>query len=173
MMSLIFQKTLRRWSYKKGILKICSKFIGEHTCRSVISIRMQSNFMLHFFKTSFPKNTSGGLLLTFCLSVCLPVCLSVCMYVCMSVCLYDCLSHNWLHRSFPYYFSKKLKYSTGDMPCYLKDTRAQVTWFKIIYAKTISYPYVTEFLTQLTLYWQKFVLYRNQTIDLLCKSMDW
>ena len=111
MMYLIFQKTLRRWSYKKGILKICSRFIGEHTCRRVISIRMQSNFMLHFFKTSFPKNTSGGLLLTFCLSVCLPVCLYVCMYVCMSVCLYDCLSHNWLHRSFPYYFSKKLKYS--------------------------------------------------------------
>ena len=33
----------------KGILKICSKFIGEHPCRSV--------------RTPFPKSTSGRLLL--------------------------------------------------------------------------------------------------------------
>ena len=29
----------------KGILKICSKFTGEHSCRSVIPIQLQSNFM--------------------------------------------------------------------------------------------------------------------------------
>ena len=29
---------------EKGILKICSKFTGEHPCRSVISIQLQSNF---------------------------------------------------------------------------------------------------------------------------------
>ena len=28
----------------KGILKICSKFTGEQPCRSVISIKLQSNF---------------------------------------------------------------------------------------------------------------------------------
>ena len=28
----------------KGVLKICSKFTGEHPCRSVISIKLQSNF---------------------------------------------------------------------------------------------------------------------------------
>ena len=60
----------------KGVLKICSKFTGEHPCRSVISIKLQSNFieitrwdwfspvnLLHIFRTIFYKNTSGGLLL--------------------------------------------------------------------------------------------------------------
>ena len=60
----------------KGVLKICCKFTGEHPCRSAISIKFQSNFieialwhgcsfvnLLHIFRTPFPKNTSGGLLL--------------------------------------------------------------------------------------------------------------
>ena len=60
----------------KGVLKICSKFIGEHPCRSVISKRLQSNFvevtlrhgcspvnLLHIFRAPFLKNTSGRLLL--------------------------------------------------------------------------------------------------------------
>ena len=42
----------------KGVLKICSKFTGEHPFRSVISINMQSTF-----RTPFSKNTSGELLL--------------------------------------------------------------------------------------------------------------
>ena len=34
----------------KRVLKICSKFIGEHPCRSAISIKLLSNFILklHF-----------------------------------------------------------------------------------------------------------------------------
>ena len=61
---------------RKGVLKLCSKFTEEHPCRSVISVKLQSNFieitlqhgcspvnLLHFFKTSFPYNTSGWLLL--------------------------------------------------------------------------------------------------------------
>ena len=61
---------------RKAVLKICSKFTGEHPCRSVISINLQSNFIeialrlgcspvnsLHIFRTPFPKNTSGELLL--------------------------------------------------------------------------------------------------------------
>ena len=60
---------------KRG-LKICSKFIGEHPCRSAISIKLQSNFieialwhgcspinLLHIFRTPFSMNTSGWLLL--------------------------------------------------------------------------------------------------------------
>ena len=60
----------------KGALKICSKFTREHPCRSVISIKLQSNFieitlrhgcspvnLLHIFRAPFPKNTAGGLLL--------------------------------------------------------------------------------------------------------------
>ena len=60
----------------KGVLKICSKFTGEHPCRSVISIKLQSNFveialwyrcslvnLLHNFRTLFLKNASGWLLL--------------------------------------------------------------------------------------------------------------
>ena len=62
----------------KGVLKICSKFTGEHPCRSAISIKLQSNFieialrhgcspvnLLHIFRTPFHKNTSGWLLLDF------------------------------------------------------------------------------------------------------------
>ena len=61
---------------EKGVLKICSKFTGEHLCRSAISINLQSNFiditlwhgcsplnLLHIFRTSFSKSTSGWMLL--------------------------------------------------------------------------------------------------------------
>ena len=57
-------------------LKRCSKFTGEHPCRSVISTKMLCNFieialrhvcspvnLLHIFRTTFYKITSGGLLL--------------------------------------------------------------------------------------------------------------
>ena len=50
-----------------GVPKICSKFIGEPTCRSVISIKLQSNFteitlrfgcapvsLVHILRTRFP-----------------------------------------------------------------------------------------------------------------------
>ena len=65
----------------KVVLKICSKFTGEHPCRSAILRKLQSNFiesnfieialrhgcfpvnLLHIFKTPFLKNTSGWLLL--------------------------------------------------------------------------------------------------------------
>ena len=60
----------------KGILKICSKFTGEYPCRSVILIKLLLNFieivlwygcspvnLLHIFRTPFPRNTSGELLL--------------------------------------------------------------------------------------------------------------
>ena len=59
----------------KGVLKICIKFTGEHPCRSVISIKLQSNFieialwhgcsvnLLHIFRTPFHRNTSRWLLL--------------------------------------------------------------------------------------------------------------
>ena len=60
----------------KAILKICSKFTGERSCRSAISIKLQTNFieitlrhgcfpvnLLHIFTTPFPKNTYGWLLL--------------------------------------------------------------------------------------------------------------
>ena len=60
----------------KRILKICSKFTGQHTCQSVISIKLQSIFteitirhgcspvnLLHFFRAAFLKNTYWWLLL--------------------------------------------------------------------------------------------------------------
>ena len=59
-----------------GVLKICSKFTGEHPFRSAISIKLQSNFiiiplrngcspvnLLHVFRTPFQQNTSKWLLL--------------------------------------------------------------------------------------------------------------
>ena len=61
---------------EKAVLEICSKFTGEHPCQSAISIKLQNNFieialwhgcslvnLLHIFRTSFLKNTSGWLLL--------------------------------------------------------------------------------------------------------------
>ena len=61
----------------KIVLKICRKFTGEHPFRSAISIKLQSNFtentlrhgfspvnMLHIFRTTFLKNTSGWLFLS-------------------------------------------------------------------------------------------------------------
>ena len=60
----------------KSVLKICSKFTGEHPCQSAMSIKLQSNFietavrhecypvnLLPIFRTPFPRNTSGRLLL--------------------------------------------------------------------------------------------------------------
>ena len=62
---------------RKGVLKICSKVTGEHTCGSAISIKLLCNFieitfryrcspasLLHIFRTPFLKNTSGWLLLS-------------------------------------------------------------------------------------------------------------
>ena len=59
----------------KCVLKMCSKFTGEHPRRSVISVKLQSNFieitlqhecfpvdLLHIFRTSFSRTTSGGAL---------------------------------------------------------------------------------------------------------------
>ena len=61
---------------EKLVLKICSKFTGEHPCWSVISIKLQRNFieiilqhgcspvnLLHIFRTPFTTNTSGRVLL--------------------------------------------------------------------------------------------------------------
>ena len=60
----------------KGVLKICNKFTGEHRCRIVISIKFLCNFieiplrhrcspvsLIHIFRTPFPNNFSGELLL--------------------------------------------------------------------------------------------------------------
>ena len=68
------EAAIQRWG--KGIVKICSKFTGEHTCQSEILIMLKSNFieitlrrgcspvsLLHIFRTPFTKNTSWRLLL--------------------------------------------------------------------------------------------------------------
>ena len=60
---------------RKGVLKICSKFTGEHPCRTANSIKLLCNFieialrngyppvdLSHIFRTPFPMNTSGLLL---------------------------------------------------------------------------------------------------------------
>ena len=60
----------------KGVLEICSKFTGEHPYRSMILIRLQSNFteitlqhgcspvkLLVISRTSFPRKISWWLLL--------------------------------------------------------------------------------------------------------------
>ena len=76
----LFAMDLRKQSPEvflgKDDLKTCSKFTGEHPCRSAISIKLQSNFieitlrygcsfvsLLHIFRTPFHKSISEGLLL--------------------------------------------------------------------------------------------------------------
>ena len=58
--------------FQKGVLKICSKFTGEHPCWSAISIKLLCTFIeIRFwhgcfpviFRTPFLKNNSGRLLL--------------------------------------------------------------------------------------------------------------
>ena len=57
--------------------KGCIKFTWKHPCQSVISIKLLCNFieitlrhgcspvnLLHIFRTPFPRNTSGGLLIS-------------------------------------------------------------------------------------------------------------
>ena len=62
---------------RKDVLKICSKYTGEHPCRSAISIKLLCSFietalrygcsenLLHVFRTPFLEKTSEGLLLYF------------------------------------------------------------------------------------------------------------
>ena len=76
----------------KVLLKICSKFTGDHPCRSVISIKLLCSFteitlrhwcspvnVLHIFRTPFPRNKSGWLLLysrnVYFLSPVSPICM--------------------------------------------------------------------------------------------------
>ena len=74
-LSISIQKQPFRGVLKNRCSQICSKFTGEHPCRSVISMKLQSNFieitlrhgcspinLLHFFRTPFYKNTSRWLL---------------------------------------------------------------------------------------------------------------
>ena len=64
---------------RKGVLKICSKFTGEHPCRSAISIKLQSNFikialrhgrspvnLLHILRTLFLGKPLGGCFWFYC-----------------------------------------------------------------------------------------------------------
>ena len=58
----------KKVSLVKGNLKICSKFTGEHPCRSnFIEITLRHRCspvnLLHIFRTTFTKNTFGLLLL--------------------------------------------------------------------------------------------------------------
>ena len=73
---IIFKSSPPEVFLGKVVLKICSKFTGEYPCQSVISIKLQINFieitlrygcsplnLLHITRTPFPMNTSGGLFL--------------------------------------------------------------------------------------------------------------
>ena len=77
-----FRSSRREVLLKEGVLKLCSIFTGERTYRSVISIKLLSNFieitlwhgcspvhLLHIFRAPFSKNTSGRLLLNLVVNV--------------------------------------------------------------------------------------------------------
>ena len=48
---------------KKGFLEICSKFTGEQPCQIALRYGCSPVNLVHIFRTPFPKNTSGWLLL--------------------------------------------------------------------------------------------------------------
>ena len=69
----IYRSSSPKVFLRKGVLKICSEFTGEHPCRSVISIKLLCNFieialqhgcspvnLLHIFRTSFPRIPLDG-----------------------------------------------------------------------------------------------------------------
>ena len=73
----ILRSSLPEVFFGKGVMKLCNKFTGEFPYRCVISIKLLCNFieialrygcypvnLLHIFRTSFYKNTSGRLLLS-------------------------------------------------------------------------------------------------------------
>ena len=58
---------------RKGVLKICIKFVGQHPCRSAISVKLLCSFieialwhdcfpvnLQYIYRTSFLKNISDG-----------------------------------------------------------------------------------------------------------------
>ena len=74
--SMIFRSSRPDMFLGKGVPKTWSKFVGEHPCRSGISIKLQNNFieialqhgcspasLLHIFRKTSPKNTSRCLFL--------------------------------------------------------------------------------------------------------------
>ena len=73
---IVLQKQPLEVFLGKGVLKICSKFTGEHPCQSTILTKFQSNFieitfrhgcspvnLVHIFRIPFVKNIFGRLLL--------------------------------------------------------------------------------------------------------------
>ena len=85
---------------RKSALKICSKFTGEHPCRSAVSIKLLCNFikivlrhgcslvnLQHIIEIPFLKNTSGGLLLSVASSDNLPFILDLNLFE-KKLCLY-------------------------------------------------------------------------------------
>ena len=72
----IFRSSHPEMLLAKEVLKICSKFTGEHPCQSAISIKLFCNFieitlrhgcspvnLLRIFRIPLPENNSGRLLL--------------------------------------------------------------------------------------------------------------
>ena len=71
LIKLFLSKDLQKQS-SRGVLKICSKFTGEHPCRSIISIMLRSNFieitlrhrcsvnLMHIFEHLFPGTPLDG-----------------------------------------------------------------------------------------------------------------
>ena len=86
MESVHYRTELKKWPctsspseviLRKSVPKVCCKFTGQHPCRRMILIKLQSNAievslwhgcspvnLLHIFRTTFPKNISGWLLLS-------------------------------------------------------------------------------------------------------------
>ena len=67
------QKQPSRGALRKSVLKICSKFTGEHPCRCLISIKLLCNFieialrhgcspanLLHIYRTPFLRTPLDG-----------------------------------------------------------------------------------------------------------------
>ena len=103
----------------KDVLKIYSKFTGEHPCQNVISINLLCNFieitlqhrcssvnLLHIFRTPFLKNTSKWLLLAIVLSFLLLISSSFYFFLCF---LYQLFKTNFFEKISLFYLAREKK----------------------------------------------------------------
>ena len=111
----------------KDVLKIYSKFTGEHPCQNVISINLLCNFieitlqhrcspvnLLHIFRTPFLKNTSKWLLLAIVLSFLLLISSSFYFFLCF---LYQLFKTNFFEKISLFYLAvKKSKHLHNSSP---------------------------------------------------------
>ena len=107
---ILFRSSHPEMFIRKGVIKIYSKFTGEHSCRSVISqlywnhtsVWVFSCKFAAYFQNTFTKNTSEWLLLSF-VSKCLK---EIYIIIIWTLCFWSSQSQNVLNLLLLFYYSQ-------------------------------------------------------------------